>query len=74
MITDEAVRFIVNLFPVAGTEAPQPEEYPDFDNLIEASLYWLEGDGAKQLYGYDDLVAWTAEEVFLEKKPLPHGL
>jgi len=73
-ITDEVVRFIVNLFPRHASSPPQPEEYADFDSLIEDSLYWLEGDGAKQLYGYDDLVAWTAEEVFKEPKPLPHGL
>ena len=73
-IIDGIVRFIVNLFPRHASSPPEPEEYTDFDSLIEDSLYWLEGDGAKQLYGYDDLVVWTAEEVFLEKKPLPHGL
>lgn len=73
LLTDGLVRLVILLCPVESTGSPPLYEYTDLDTFIESMRWWLEGDGAKQRYGYDEIVRWTTEEV-LKEKGLPHGL
>jgi hypothetical protein len=66
-ITDGLVRLTINLLPLRPIDPIPSYGYTDLDTLIEGMRWWLEGDGAKQKDGYDEIFEWARKTILLEK-------